>query len=66
MPELCCYPDPETDARWGAGRLDVAAALGQVVERKSGCRCLNAGNQGTPSLIALLLIAGLRRRRRLG
>ncbi len=56
----------EADPRWGAGRLDVAAALGQIVERKSGCRCLSLSDNATPWLIALILIAGLRRRRRVG
>lgn len=59
--------DPQADARWGAGRLSVADALARVVERKSGCRCVDAaGPDPWAAVWSLALLLGWARRRRAG
>lgn len=59
--------DPgDADPRWGAGRLHTADALGQVVERASGCRCVRPeGPPGAAVVVTFALLAA-RRRRRIG
>lgn len=55
------------DPRWGAGRVDAAAALATVAEADEGCGCRAAGPSQLSDIagaLGLLLALGLSRRRK--